>query len=345
MRLSRLLLSIVRCLLLCFCALSFSSVLYAQTSRPRTEPPKKAAETRASSLPVRRNSTSQPAAVSDLAALFRRTLRHDLQPSTMFRPLPFELPLAPSDATYNRAFAIASSMKLTHEDQALLASLEIEAQREWREETMQRPDVRHRMHRHLRLYGLAKYRLLGFLRLKQLEEALARFFAQGGSLLHRPATHSPAFQKTLVLARYAGNYLSLFSRIGLQKNAKKLSQEQRYWMRTLFLARWANQVVGVFPLPVLMGGPIYADYTRARLLFSTSAERRLWAARELLSIDPTLDSARIVVWLWIQLRQPQMALRYLHDTLRKEPQYRSAQQLLLHITQETSSSSPTPPRP
>ncbi len=52
MRLSRLLLSIVRCLLLCFCALSFSSVLYAQTSRPRTIPPKKAANRTVGGLPA-----------------------------------------------------------------------------------------------------------------------------------------------------------------------------------------------------------------------------------------------------------------------------------------------------
>ncbi len=342
--------------LLCLCAIHFPSVLCAQTSRPRILPSQKinptntATRRSATSQPTASSDTkfpppaSQPSITTDLAALLRRELRHDLRASSFFRPFPFDLPLDPSDLTYTRVFSIASSMKLTNQDQDLLAFLERQALREWQQETMQRSEVRYRMHRHLRLYGLPKYRLLGFLRLKQLEKALERFLAQGGSLLKRPAAHSPAFQQTLDLAQYAGNFPPLFSRLGVLENAKQLSQEQRYWMRTLFLARWANQVVGVFPLPVLMGGPIYADYTRARLIFSASAERRLWAARELLNIDPTLDSARIVVWLWIQLGQPNTALRYLQDTLRKEPNYRSAQQLLLQITQEPPFS-PLPPIP
>lgn len=347
----------LRSFLLCLCAITFPSALCAQTSRPHALKKTNPTDTSPSSLTHRPatsrpttssrtkfSSTSQPVTAPDIAALLRRELRYDLQAAAFFRPLPFALPLEPSHLTYTRAFMIASSMKLTKQDRDLLAYLERQALREWQEGTMQRSEVRYRMHRHLRFYGLPKYRLLGFLRLKQLEEALERFLARGGSLLKRPPTHSPSFAQTLELARYAGNFPTLFSRLGVSVSAKQLSPEQRYWMRTLFLARWANQVVGVFPLPVLMGGPIYADYTRARLIFSASVERRLWAARELLNIDPTLDSARIVVWLWIQLGQPHTALRYLRETLRKEPNYRSAQQLLLLITQEPLFS-PLPPIP
>lgn len=320
-------------LLLC-CVLWFPRLLEAAPPHPKHTTTKQAAP---SSRPTTQVATSKPTSRPKHSfqldpAVFHRPLRKDLKLSDL--PSPFSLPIRPSHLTYVRAFAVAESIELSKEDLALLAFLEQESLREWKEQAMQKKEVRLRLIRHLRLHGLAKYRLLGFLRLKKMEGALARFLKQGGSLVARPEQGTPIYKAAFAFAKHAGNYPSLFLRIGLSSKSKSLSPEQRYWMRTLFMARWATQVMGIYSLPVLMGGPIYADYTRARFLFSNSSQRRMWAARELFRIAPETDSAKMIVWAWVREGKPLIALRYLRHALRKAPSYKSAYELLLLITRK-----------
>ncbi|MCB9642442.1 MAG: hypothetical protein H6728_05155 [Myxococcales bacterium] len=316
---------------LLFCCF-LGSTNFALAAPPTTKPTTQ--KTLPSSLPTSRvAAASKPAPVVKLdPALFQRVIRKDLKSSEI--PFPLELPVAPARITYLRAFKVAQSMKLTKEDKALFAFLEKASLREWETRRLQSSDVRREMIRYLHLNGLARYRMLAFVRLKKFEEALQTLLKQGGS----PSVHvqetDPTYKSARHFARYAGNYPSLFVRLGISDKAKKLTDVQWYWLRTLFMARWAAQVMGVYSLPVLMGGPIYADYTRARILFSNSPERQLWAARELLRIDSSVDAARLVVWVRMQLGQPNIALNYLRRALRKDPSYKSARTLLLLITQK-----------
>lgn len=255
-----------------------------------------------------------------------------LDPAKVFYPLPFGLNLKKVEARYKRFFKMALANKIGNPEKYFLKQLYKERLTEAKARTVRAHMVRLAGIRYLRWYGLKKYRLMGYQQLYLLERSLAEYLALKGSPLKIPVDNQAqlkAAKKVMVLAGY---YPMLMRQLGLKENSYSLTPSQRFWFRTLFLARWGRQAWGLYPLPAMLGNGVYMDYLKARVLWTKDFRKRLWAVRELRRLDPKFPLFRVLGWLFIQNRHWKPARSSFKDALRRNPKDQLSRSLLDKIS-------------
>lgn len=266
------------------------------------------------------------------ASMVPRRAAPKINPKTLFYPIPFPLPLDEAEKRYRKFYAEAKAMKIGARETFFLKQLWKERTREGKYRSYRNQMVRLSGQRYLRISGLKKYQLMGYRELMRFEALLDQFLKLPGSPLQvrtGPTKHAAISQK---MAAIAGFYPMLLKQIGVTATTKKLSRIQRYWLRTLFFARWGLQAWGMFPLPVMLGNGVYKDYLKARILWTAGFQKRLFAVRESRKLDPKFPVFRVLGWLFIQTGRIRSAKASLKDAVTRDPKDKHSRSLLDKIS-------------
>lgn len=255
-----------------------------------------------------------------------------IDPKTVFYPIPFDLHLNATEKRYQAKFAEAGKLKVGVREKLFLSQLKKERKYEGLRRSYQTQMVRLAGIRYLRLKGLKRYQLMGYLSLRTMEKRLQEYLAAGGSPLSVPKGKEKFAKEAQRLVEHLGFYPLLLKQIGLKIGAKSLSRTQRFWLRTLFLARWARQVWGVYPLPAMMGNANYVDYQKARILWTKGFRKRLFSLRECQRLDHRFPLYRVLGWLFLQEGRVGAARASFRDAVRKNPKDKLSQSLLDKIS-------------
>lgn len=255
-----------------------------------------------------------------------------IDPKTVFEPIPFSLPLQEAEKRYAKFFAEAQALSIGTMENMFLQQLLLERRREGQSRSYQDQMVRLAGQRYVRLRGLKQYQQMGYRELHRLETLLSQYLAQKGSPLTIP-TSPPALAKLAQqIVDCTGYYPLLLRQIGLTADSTTLNTKQRYWLRTMFLARWGLQAWGIYPLPVMMGQDVYQDYLKARILWTPHFRKRLFAVREARSLDPKFPVFRVLGWLFVQAGRVDAAKKSLQDAIRHDPKDAFSRTLLDKIS-------------
>lgn len=255
-----------------------------------------------------------------------------IDPATMFHPIPFSLPIEQAEKRHTQRLVEAKSLAVGVMEKQFFQQLLAERRREGQLRTYQDQMVRLAGQRYVRLRGLSAYQMLGYRELQRMESVLAQYLAQQGPPLSIPKTPAPVVALAQQLIDCAGYYPLLFKQIGIQTNGTSLSREQRYWLRTLFLARWGLQAWGIYPLPIMMGQETYQDYLKARILWTPHFRKRLFAVKEARRLDPAFPVFRVLGWLFLQAGRVDAAKKSLQDAIQRDPKDTFSRTLLDKIS-------------
>jgi predicted Zn-dependent protease len=247
---------------------------------------------------------------------------------------PFVLPLKQREVYYQKQFAKARKVKVGVYEKLFQRVLERERMYEAARKGFSQQALRLAAVRYLRYRSLPLYRLYGYKVLQEFETHLDKYLAKGGAPLGSPTDDDlvlyPIAQK---MKRLAGFYPMLLGQIGLSEARKgqRLTSEQRYWLRTMMMARWARQVWGFRPLEYLMGREVYSDYLRARIVWTRKENKRILAYRELLRLNPKFPKFRVLGWLLLSMNKKDKARVMLKKALKQNPQDSLSQRLLKQL--------------
>ncbi len=278
------------------------------------------------------NATTRPATRGPQASMMPSPRPIKIDPKKLFYPIPFSLPIKESEKRYQKFFKEAKAMKFGPQEKFFLKQLRAERSREGKYRSYQNQMVRLSGQRYLRIQGLKKYQLMGYRELMRFETVLGEFLKLPGSPLAMPTGPTRQAALSEKLASIAGFYPMLLKRLGVTAKTKSLNPTQRYWMRTLFFARWGLQAWGMFPLPVMLGEGVYKDYLKARILWTAGFQKRLFAVRESRKFDPKFPIFRVLGWVFIQSGRIGAAKASLRDAVTRDPTDKHSRSLLDKIS-------------
>jgi hypothetical protein len=258
----------------------------------------------------------------------QRPPQPQIDPNKFFYPIPFQIDLDRAEAEYGKFFEQALQMKDGEQELLFLSQLKRERLQEGHKRTFDSQITRLAGMRYLRHQGLQRYQWMGLRQLQSFEKSLQNYLQQKGSPLNIPPESSPIASLATKMVEVAGYYPLLLQQIGVKADSQSLEREQRFWLRVLFLARWGLQASGSYPLPAMLGETVYRDYLKARILWTPSIQKRLWAVRELNQLEQNFPLHRVLGWVFIQANQIDAAKASLRDALRQDPQDTLSRSLL-----------------
>lgn len=308
-----------------------------QTSAPnKPKAPVRRAVVKIRHLPPRTINPFRPRAAPRPTKRPAKPIKLTYKPTDFLYPPPFELKLKERQAFYQKAFDKAKQMKLDIHAKEFIKVLHKEGVKESITRSYQIAMVRLSAIRYYAYKGRERYLSLGFLQLHKLEELLDAYLAKGGPIDAIPNEGQPLHQLANQMKPYGGFYPALLESAGIRTQTKELSPQQRFWIRTVYMARWCRYTLGHKPVPVVMGKVLYEDFTKARLYYSRKPQRRLWAVRELRRMYPDFPVERVLGWLFLQLKQPKLGIKSLKEALKRNPKDKVARSILDRLLKSPS---------